>query len=82
MPLQRARRAAMDVLPVRATPERPCDEADVADAMATLADALVQLAAALAPLREASPGLDACHARAAGGNGLAANARHAAARLA
>jgi ATP-dependent DNA helicase DinG len=54
----------MDVLPVRATRERACDEADVADAMAALADALVQLAAALAPLREASPGLDACHARA------------------
>jgi ATP-dependent DNA helicase DinG len=60
----RALRAAMDVLPVRATRERACDEADVADAMAALADALVQLAAALAPLREASPGLDACHARA------------------
>jgi len=60
----RALRSAMDVLPVRATRERACDEAAVADAMAALSDALVQLAAALAPLREASPGLDACHARA------------------
>ena len=60
----RALRAAMDVLPVRATRERACDEAAVAEAMAVLSDALANLAAALAPLREASPGLDACHARA------------------
>jgi ATP-dependent DNA helicase DinG len=60
----RALRAAMDVLPVRATRERACDEAAVADAMAALSDALAGLAGALAPLREASPGLDACHARA------------------
>jgi len=60
----RALRAAMDVLPVRATRERALEDAGVADAMAALADALAALAAALAPLREASPGLDACHARA------------------
>src|SRR6476661_449667 len=36
----RALRAAMDVLPVRATRERACDEAAVADAMAALSDAL------------------------------------------
>jgi ATP-dependent DNA helicase DinG len=60
----RALRAAMDVLPVRATRERACDEAAVAGAIAALAGALRSLAAALAPLREASPGLDACHARA------------------
>ncbi len=59
----RALRAAMDVLPLRATRERACDEAAVAEAMSVLADALAGLAAALAPLREASPGLDACHAR-------------------
>jgi ATP-dependent DNA helicase DinG len=60
----RALRAAMDVLPVRATRERAQEDGDVADAMAALSAALAALAAALAPLREASPGLDACHARA------------------
>ncbi len=59
----RALRAAMDVLPVRATRERAQDEPAVGDALAALAEALAGLAAALAPLREASPGLDACHAR-------------------
>ncbi|MGN6111970.1 MAG: ATP-dependent DNA helicase [Luteimonas sp.] len=60
----RALRAAMDVLPVRATRERAQGEGEVAGAMAALSAALAALAAALAPLREASPGLDACHARA------------------
>ncbi len=60
----RALRAAMDVLPVRATRERAQDEPAVAEATEALADALGGLAVALAPLREASPGLDACHARA------------------
>jgi ATP-dependent DNA helicase DinG len=60
----RALRAAMDVLPVRATRERAQDEATVAEAMEGLGAALAGLAAAIAPWREASPGLDACHARA------------------
>jgi len=57
-------RLAMDALPVRATRERACAEPGVADALAGLGESLAALAAALAPLREASPGLDACHARA------------------
>src|SRR5690606_21234310 len=60
----RALRAAMDVLPVRATRERARDHRDVADAVEALGLALAQLADALSPLREASPGFDACHARA------------------
>src|SRR5690606_16380372 len=60
----RALRAAMDVLPVRATRERARDHQDVADAFEALGLALAQLADALSPLREASPGFDACHARA------------------
>src|SRR5690606_37727537 len=62
----RALRAAMDVLPVRATRERARDHRDVADAVEALGLALAQLADALSPLREASPGFDACHARAIG----------------
>jgi ATP-dependent DNA helicase DinG len=60
----RALRAAMEVLPVRATRERAREDTGVADAMVALQEALAALATALAPLREASPGLDACHARA------------------
>ena len=60
----RALRAAMEVLPVRGTRERAMAEPAVADAFAVLADALSQLCAALGPLREASPGMDAGHARA------------------
>ena len=60
----RALRAAMDVLPVRATRERARHHRDVADAFEALGLALAQLADALSPLRETSPGFDACHARA------------------
>jgi ATP-dependent DNA helicase DinG len=60
----RALRAAMDALPVRATRERALEHASVADGFEALALALAQLAEALAPLREASPGFDGCHARA------------------
>jgi len=59
----RALRAAMDLLPVRGTRERAFEDGAVGDAFDALTQALAQLAAALAPLREASPGLDACHAR-------------------
>ncbi|HLT44968.1 MAG TPA: ATP-dependent DNA helicase [Luteimonas sp.] len=59
----RALRAEMDALPVRGTRERALQPEAVGDAFAALAHALEQLAEALAPLRESSPGLDACHAR-------------------
>jgi ATP-dependent DNA helicase DinG len=60
----RALRAALEPLPQRGTRSQALrfDEAD--DGLAGLDDALAGLAAALAPLREASPGLEGCHARA------------------
>src|SRR5690606_4515245 len=60
----RALRAAMDVLPVRGTGERALEAPGVAEAFEALSAALAGLATALQPLRESSPGLDACHARA------------------
>jgi ATP-dependent DNA helicase DinG len=57
-------RAAMDVLPPRGTQFRALHEAGVREGIDALAAALSALATALAPLREASPGFDACHARA------------------
>ncbi len=60
----RALRAAMDRLPVRGTLQRALDEPDVRDGCDALSDALLKLHEALAPLRQASPGFDACHARA------------------
>ncbi|MFC7302022.1 ATP-dependent DNA helicase [Cognatiluteimonas weifangensis] len=60
----RALRAAMEMLPLRGTRQRALQPAPVGEAFEALVGALAQLAAALAPLREASPGLDACHARA------------------
>jgi ATP-dependent DNA helicase DinG len=60
----RALRAAMDVLPTRGTQQRALEETPVREAFGALAAALAQLGEALAPLREASPGFDACHARA------------------
>jgi ATP-dependent DNA helicase DinG len=60
----RALRAAMDNLPVRGTAWRALDEVDVEPALTTLLDALEHLQAALEPLRQAAPGLDACHVRA------------------
>jgi ATP-dependent DNA helicase DinG len=59
----RALRAAMDNLPVRGTAWRALDEVDVEPALTTLLDALEHLQAALEPLRQAAPGLDACHIR-------------------
>jgi ATP-dependent DNA helicase DinG len=60
----RALRAAMDPLPPRGTRARALELADVEDALSTLDDALCAFADAIAPLREASPGFDGCHARA------------------
>jgi ATP-dependent DNA helicase DinG len=60
----RALRAAMEALPTRGTQQRALEETAVREAFDALALALAQLGEALAPLREASPGFDACHARA------------------
>ena len=60
----RALRAAMDELPVRGTRRRAAEEPAVEDAFDALADALRQLHAVLQPLASASPGFDACAARA------------------
>ena len=59
----RALRTAMDLLPVRGTLQRALHEPDVREACDVLSEALLKLHETLAPLREASPGFDACHAR-------------------
>ncbi|MBB3345114.1 ATP-dependent DNA helicase [Luteimonas sp. RC10] len=61
----RGLRMAMDGLPARGTRYRALYQPAVEDALHALDEALVHLRDVLAPLREASPGLDACHARAA-----------------
>lgn len=60
----RALRAAMDNLPIRGTAWRALDEMDVEPALQVLTTALQTLLEALGPLREAAPGLEACHVRA------------------
>lgn len=60
----RALRAAMDNLPLRGTAWRALDEVDIEPAFQTLEQALRALLDAVAPLRQAAPGFDACHARA------------------
>ncbi len=60
----RALRTAMDRLPARGTLQRALHEPDVREACDVLSEALLTLHETLAPLREASPGFDACHARA------------------
>lgn len=60
----RALRAAMEPLPLRGTLQRALHDPGVDAAFEALAHALATLHAALQPLREASPGFDACHARA------------------
>ena len=60
----RALRAAMDRLPLRGTLQRALHEPDVREAFDALAEALATVRTALEPLRDASPGFDACHARA------------------
>jgi ATP-dependent DNA helicase DinG len=57
-------RAAMEQLPPRGTQWRALALPAVADGFDALSAALMQLRDALAGVREASPGLDACHARA------------------
>ncbi|GAA5071392.1 ATP-dependent DNA helicase [Lysobacter panacisoli] len=60
----RALRAAMDELPVRGTRRRCAEETAVEDAFDALEHALRQLHAAVQPYASASPGFDACAARA------------------
>lgn len=60
----RGLRVAMEPLPPRGTRWRAMEEDDVHDALGALDDALVGFIDALAPLREAAPGFDSCHARA------------------
>ena len=60
----RAMRAAMEELPTRGTRWRALQEPGVFDALSALDDALCAFIDAIAPLREAAPGFDACHARA------------------
>ncbi len=60
----RALRAAMEFLPPRGTRQRALADAGVREGCDALSGALLALHATLAPLRAASPGLDACHARA------------------
>jgi len=60
----RALRAAMDGLPARGTQARALQSAAFDEGLHALASAVAALRDALAPLRDASPGFDACHARA------------------
>jgi ATP-dependent DNA helicase DinG len=60
----RALRAAMESLPPRGTQQRALQSQDVRDALDALVLALLQLTEHLIGLRQASPGFDACHARA------------------
>jgi ATP-dependent DNA helicase DinG len=60
----RAMRAAMEGLPTRGTRGRALHEPGVFEALSALDDALCAFIDAVAPLCEASPGFDACHARA------------------
>ena len=57
-------RVAMEPLPPRGTRWRAMQEPGVFDALGVLDDALCAFIDALAPLREAAPGFDSCHARA------------------
>ncbi len=60
----RALRVAMDNLPLRGTAWRALDEVDIEPALHALVQSLAILRDVVAPLREAAPGFDACHARA------------------
>ncbi len=60
----RAMRAAMEGLPARGTRGRALQQPGVFEALSALDDALCAFIDAVAPLCEASPGFDACHARA------------------
>ena len=60
----RAMREAMEGLPARGTRQRALHEPGVYEALCELDDTLLAFIDAIAPLREASPGFDGCHARA------------------
>ncbi|GAA4870222.1 ATP-dependent DNA helicase [Luteimonas vadosa] len=60
----RALRAALEGLPARGTRFRLLQDAGACDAIDGLSEALSRFIQALAPLREASPGFEACVARA------------------
>ena len=60
----RALRASMEGLSPRGTRERALQSQACRDGLDALAHAVAALRDAIEPLREASPGLDACHARA------------------
>ena len=60
----RALRAAMEGLPARGTQARALHSPAFDEGLEVLASAVAALRDALVPLREASPGFDACHARA------------------
>ncbi|WP_140719151.1 ATP-dependent DNA helicase [Pseudomonas sp. Hp2] len=60
----RSLRTAMEGLPPRGTQWRALAKPDVRDGFDTVMSALAQLGEALKPLRDASPGLDGCAARA------------------
>ncbi len=57
-------RASMEDMPARGTRDRALLKPEVREGFDGLADALATLSAALAPLAEASPGMEACDARA------------------
>jgi len=59
----RVLRVAMESLPTRGTRARGLHDAAVGEGFDQLAEAMQRLAQSLEPLREASPGLSACHAR-------------------
>ena len=59
----RGLRAEMEVVPVRGTQAQALLHANVAEALDALSASLHGLAEALAPLRDAAPGLEACHVR-------------------
>jgi ATP-dependent DNA helicase DinG len=60
----RALRAAMEGLPARGTRLRALQDAGVREALDALSQSLADFTTAIAPLREAAPGFEACHARA------------------
>lgn len=60
----RGLRATMEGLPTRGTRDRALQAPAFAEGLRALGAAVADLRDALAPLRESSPGFDACHARA------------------
>ncbi len=60
----RALRSAMETLPTRGTRQRALHELPVRGSLDALGLAMAEFTESLAALRDASPGFDACHARA------------------